>query len=164
MGKITKKKLDNTKKFAKATKKRGSPKFWGNGVRTSQQVVVHGYLRLKDCKTRKYKESPAARWDVEPEDPAQIDKDANAEANVGLVGVPLKDQDLTHEESSSSNDEDFGIGDDQRALEMIEIPFSSLTFCHFVVYTHFDMAMIHYYYFTVSCYLAHCHHEHLYDI
>ena len=80
--------------------------------RAKKLVVVHGYLRLKDHKTRKYKESPAARWDVEPEDPAQIDEDADAEANVGLVGVPLEDQDLTQEESSSSSDEDFGIGDD----------------------------------------------------
>jgi hypothetical protein len=70
-------------------------------------------LRLKERKTREYKESPAARWDVDPEDPAQIDEDDDAaEANVGLVGVPLEDEDLTHEESSSSSDEDFGIGDD----------------------------------------------------
>ena len=49
---------------------------------------------------------------MEPEDPARINEDVDAKANVGLVGGPLEDQDLTHEESSSSSDEDFGIGDD----------------------------------------------------
>ena len=80
--------------------------------RAEKLVVVHGYLRLKDRKTREYKESPATRWDVELEYLVQIDKDVDAEANVGLVGVLLEDQDLTHEESSSSSDEDFNIGDD----------------------------------------------------
>ena len=71
--------------------------------RAEKLVVVHGYLQLKDRKTREYKERLAARWDVQPEDPAQIDEDADTEANVGLVGVPLEDQDLTYEESSSSS-------------------------------------------------------------
>ena len=79
--------------------------------RAENFFAIHGFLRLKDRKTHKYKESPATRWDVEPEDPAQIDEDDDvAKANVGLVGVPLEDQDLTHEESSSSSDEDFGLG------------------------------------------------------
>ena len=70
-------------------------------------------MRLKDRKIWEYKESPTARWDVEPEDPTQIDENDNApKADVGLVGVPFEDQDLTHEESSSSSDEDFDIGDD----------------------------------------------------
>ena len=81
---------------------------------------------------------------MEPQDPIQIDEDDDAvEANVGLIGVPLEDHDLTDEESSSSSDEDFGIWDDYRALEMIT--FSLLTFCHFVDCTHFDMATIHYF-------------------
>jgi hypothetical protein len=49
-----------------------------------------------------YKESPAARWDVEPEEPSQIDEDADTDA--GLVGIPLAA--LTLEEADSSEDED----------------------------------------------------------
>ena len=81
--------------------------------RAEKFVVVHGFLRLKDRKIHEYKESPVAQWDVEPEDPTQIDEDDDAiEADVGLVGVPLEDQNLTHEESSNSSDEGFNIGDD----------------------------------------------------
>ena len=50
---------------------------------------------------------------MELEDPTQIDEDDDAaEANVGLVIVPLERQDLTHKGSNSFSDEDFGIGDD----------------------------------------------------
>ena len=63
-------------------------------------------MRLKDRKTREYKESSTARCDVEPKDPTHIDEDDDAaKANVGLVGVPLEALDLTHEESSSCSDE-----------------------------------------------------------
>lgn len=49
-----------------------------------------------------YKESPAARWDVEPEEPSQLDEDADT-SDAGLVGIPLAD--LTIEETKSSEDE-----------------------------------------------------------
>ena len=49
------------------------------------------------------KESPLACWDVEPEDPSQIDEDEiAAKPNVGLVVFPLAK--LNYDESSSSSD------------------------------------------------------------
>ena len=66
-------------------------------------MAVHCALHIKDCQTRVYKESPATRWDVEPEEPSQIDEDADT-SDVGLVGIPLAA--LTLEEAESSDLED----------------------------------------------------------
>ena len=67
-------------------------------------MAVHCALCIKDCQTRVYKESPVAWWDVEPEEPSQIDEDANT-SNAGLVGIPLAALTLEEAESSDSKDE-----------------------------------------------------------
>ncbi|XP_059072621.1 uncharacterized protein LOC131873636 [Cryptomeria japonica] len=73
--------------------------------RAEKLVAVHSALRLIDRKTLMYKESPAARWDVEPEEPSQIDEDDPTTSDAGLVGVSLRD--LDPQESSSSSEEEF---------------------------------------------------------
>lgn len=73
--------------------------------RAEKLVVVHSALRLMDHKTLVYKESPVARWDVEPEKPSQIDEDDPTTLDAGLVGVSLRDLDL--QESISSSEEEF---------------------------------------------------------
>ena len=58
-----------------------------------------------------YKESLAARWDVESKDQTHIEEDKTvAKIDVGMVSVPFVE--LEHDESSSSSDEDFGLGND----------------------------------------------------
>jgi hypothetical protein len=67
-------------------------------------VVVHSVLCIDDCKTRVYKERPASRWDVEPEEPSQIDEEDALDPATRLVGVPFSALDLG-ENNSSSGDE-----------------------------------------------------------
>ena len=53
---------------------------------------MHSTLRLHSRKVPEYLEGPAARWDVDAEDAAQIDDDEdNPLPNAGLVGIPLDD-------------------------------------------------------------------------
>ena len=51
-----------------------------------------------------YKESLAAQWDVEPEEPSQSEEDADT-FDAGLVGIPLAALTLEEAESSDSKDE-----------------------------------------------------------
>ena len=60
--------------------------------RAEKLVYVHSTLRLHSRKVPEYLEGPAARWDVDAEDAAQIDDDEdNPLPNAGLVGIPLDD-------------------------------------------------------------------------
>ena len=71
--------------------------------RAEKLVTVHHALRLADRQTPEYRQTPALRWDVEPEDVAQIDEDDMAP---GLVGVPLDETTLPVEDDSEE-DSDF---------------------------------------------------------
>lgn len=62
--------------------------------RAKKLVALHCDLHLMDRKTLVYKESPTTRWDVEPEEPSQIDEDDPTTSDAGLVGVSLRDLDL----------------------------------------------------------------------
>lgn len=70
--------------------------------RAKKLVAVHSALHLIDRNTSTYKESPAARWDVEPEEPTQIDDDATETL---LVGIGIDE--LENLGSSSLIDEDI---------------------------------------------------------
>ena len=51
---------------------------------------MHSSLRLFSRKLPEYLVGPAARWDVDIEDAAQIDEDEdNPSPSAGLVGIPL---------------------------------------------------------------------------
>ena len=63
--------------------------------RAEKLVTVHHTLRFVDRQTPEYRQTPALRWDVEPEDVAQIDEDDIA---LGLVGVPLDETMLPEED------------------------------------------------------------------
>ncbi|KAH9329297.1 hypothetical protein KI387_001405 [Taxus chinensis] len=58
--------------------------------RAEKLVAVHSALRLMDRKTPTYKESPALRWDVDPEDARQVDEDQEQR---GLVDISFADAD-----------------------------------------------------------------------
>ena len=67
--------------------------------RAEKLVAVHSALRLAYRKTPEYQKGLATRWDVEPEDSAQIDEeDESYDLQHGLAGVPL----VTHESDSDS--------------------------------------------------------------
>ena len=72
-------------------------------------MTVHHALRLADRETPEYRQTPTLRWDVEPEDVAQIYKDDTA---LGLVGIPLDETTLPVEDDS---EEDFDF--DAMAIE-----------------------------------------------
>jgi hypothetical protein len=60
---------------------------------------VHSALRLAHRKTPEYRRGMTTRWDVDPEDGAQIDEeDESYDLQHGLAGVPL----VTHESDSDS--------------------------------------------------------------
>ena len=68
--------------------------------RAEKIVVVHSALRLAHRKTPGYRMGAATRWDVDPEEDAQVDEeDGPDEMQHGLVGVPL----VTHESDSDSD-------------------------------------------------------------
>ena len=68
--------------------------------RAEKLVAVHSALRLAHRKTPEYRMGPATRWDVNPEEDAQIDEeDGPDETQHGLVGVPL----VTHESDTNSD-------------------------------------------------------------
>ena len=68
--------------------------------RAKKLVAVHSALRLEHRKTPEYQMGLATRWDVDPEDDAQIDEEERLdEVHHGLVGVPLD----THESDSNSD-------------------------------------------------------------
>ena len=51
---------------------------------------MHSALRLEHRKTPEYLKGLATRWDVDPEDDAQVDMDEEPdETQLGLGGVPL---------------------------------------------------------------------------
>ena len=53
-------------------------------------VYVHSSLRLCSRTLPEYLEGPAAWWDVDAKDVAQIDEDEdNPSPSAGLVGIPL---------------------------------------------------------------------------
>jgi hypothetical protein len=64
---------------------------------------VHSALRLEDRQTPEYRQTPALRWDIDPEDAAQIDED---DTTPGLVGVPLDESSLPVQHDSDSDSED----------------------------------------------------------
>jgi hypothetical protein len=85
--------------------------------RAEKLVAVHSALRLAHRKTPEYRKGPATRWDVDPEDSAQIDEgDAPDELQHGLVGVSL----VTHESDSDpeTNDDIPFDGPDDFMQEM----------------------------------------------
>ena len=72
---------------------------------------MHSSLRLFPRKLPEYLEGPAARWDVDAEDAAQIDDDDdNPPPNAGLVGIPLDDI------ASIVGDDDDDGGDHRDAM------------------------------------------------
>lgn len=72
--------------------------------RAEKLVGVHSALRLQDRQTTEYRQTPAARWDVDPEDVRQIDEE---EVQLGMVGLPLDDP--LQAESDSDTDSAFDI-------------------------------------------------------
>lgn len=67
-------------------------------------MAVHSVLHMKDLKTPVYKESLASRWDVDPEEPSQIDEEDALDPATGLVGVPFSALDLGDTDSSSGDE------------------------------------------------------------
>ena len=72
--------------------------------RAEKLVAVHSVLRINDRNTSVYKESLASRWDVEPEEPSQIDDEDALDPATGLVGVPFSSLDLGETDSSSGDE------------------------------------------------------------
>ncbi|KAH9291987.1 hypothetical protein KI387_042831, partial [Taxus chinensis] len=68
-------------------------------ARAEKLVVVHSALRLIDRKTPEYKQTPALRWDVDPEEPRQVEEDNTVQR--GLIGLTFEDED------ASTNEEEF---------------------------------------------------------
>ena len=67
--------------------------------RAEKLVYVHSSLRLCSRKQPEYLEGPAARWDVNAEDAAQIDNDDdNPLPDEGLVGIPLNAIDVCNDD------------------------------------------------------------------
>ena len=80
--------------------------------RAENLVAVHSALRLSHRKTPEYQMGPATRWDVDPEDDAQIDEEERLdEVQHGLVGVPLVTPEV-ETESDSDLDGDTPIDGD----------------------------------------------------
>ena len=51
---------------------------------------MHSTLHLEHRKTPEYLKGPTTRWDVDPEDDAQVDMEERLdETQMGLAGVPL---------------------------------------------------------------------------
>ncbi|XP_057840716.2 uncharacterized protein LOC131050532 [Cryptomeria japonica] len=72
--------------------------------RAEKLVAVHSALRLQDRQTPEYRQTPALRWDVDPEDVAQVDEE---ETPQGLVGIPLDEVDIDQDSGIDSEDSDF---------------------------------------------------------
>jgi hypothetical protein len=53
--------------------------------RAEKLVAVHSALRLAHRKTPEYRKGPATRWDVDPEDSAQIDEEDGPDMRVTLT-------------------------------------------------------------------------------
>jgi len=68
--------------------------------RAEKLVAVHSYLRLRERVKPEYKASPAARWDFDPVEAANLEVDDDVQ---GLVGLPLEDFHLDDESSSSDS-------------------------------------------------------------
>ena len=80
-------------------------------------VAVHSSLRLAHRKTPEYRKGPATRWDVDPEDSAQIDdEDGPDELRHGLVGVSL-----VTEESDSDSDTDIPIDGPDDFIQQMDV-------------------------------------------
>ena len=69
--------------------------------RSEKLVVVHSVLRLQKRQSLEYRQTPALRWDVNPEDALQIDEDNTP---LRLLGVPL-DEDPLPTPASDSEEE-----------------------------------------------------------
>ena len=66
---------------------------------------MHSALRLEHRKTPEYLKGPTTRWDVDPEDDAQVDMEERLdERQMGLVGVPLS---MFENASDSNSDGDM---------------------------------------------------------
>ncbi|KAH9316765.1 hypothetical protein KI387_044003 [Taxus chinensis] len=65
-------------------------------ARAEKLVAVHSALRLIDRKTPEYKHTPALRWDVDPEEPRQIEEDNTVQR--GLIGLTFEDEDASTSE------------------------------------------------------------------
>ena len=66
---------------------------------------MHSAQHLELRKTPEYLKGPATRWDVDPEDDAQVDMEERLdERQMGLVGVPLS---MFENASDSDSDGDM---------------------------------------------------------
>lgn len=89
-------------------------------------VAVHSSLRLAHRKTPEYRREPETRWDVNPEDSAQIDdEDGPDELQHGLIGVPLVTQ-----ESDSDSDNDIPIDGLDDFMQHMDVEDQSLRLSH----------------------------------
>lgn len=89
-------------------------------------VAVHSSLRLAHRKTPEYQREPETRWDVNPEDSAQIDdEDGPNELHHGLIGVPLVTQ-----ESDSDSDNDIPIDGLDDFMQHMDVEDQSLRLSH----------------------------------
>ncbi|KAH9302637.1 hypothetical protein KI387_014220 [Taxus chinensis] len=78
-------------------------------TRAKKLVVVHSVLCLMDRKTPEYNQTPALRWDVDPEEPRQVEEDNIVQR--GLIGLTFEDKDASTNEEfmdiTSDVDSDF---------------------------------------------------------
>ena len=70
--------------------------------RSEKLVACHSVLRLCDRQTPQYRQTPALRWDVNPEDAMKVEED---DTPLGLVGVPLDEDPLPIATTDSKDDD-----------------------------------------------------------
>lgn len=69
---------------------------------------VYSMLGLIDRESFLYKESLVTWWDVELEDPTQVDENYATIKYGGIFGISLEDLDHRESNSMSSSDEKYG--------------------------------------------------------
>ena len=73
-------------------------------------LYVHSSLWLCSRKLPEYLEGPTTWWDVDVEDPTQIDDDEyNPSPNVGLVGIPLDHIAFNLGDDDDDGDDGFAV-------------------------------------------------------
>ena len=78
---------------------------------------MHSSLRLLTRRAPKYLQGPTAKWDVDPEDVAQIDdEDDEPSLHAGLVNIPLDEIEL---QLQGNNDDDREESEAQTFLDML---------------------------------------------
>lgn len=83
--------------------------------RSEKLVAVHSALRLQDHQSSEYCQTPALRWDVNPEDAMQIEEEDTHER---LVGVPLVEADPSISMDTDTDLDSSSDGEDDADLDL----------------------------------------------